>query len=89
MWVEVVLYLAVLATAYPVGLLLAWLCDDELEKDRKYMLITIEFIIVFAIILVVVNFKLSNLMSLIYLVIVFAVMTLKGYLSERKYRNLI
>lgn len=83
MIIEVILYLAILATAYPAGIFLTRLCDDECAKDRRYLLVTIHFLIISTIILVVVNFRITNLMVMIYMILVFSIMAVKGYLKHR------
>jgi hypothetical protein len=85
MLLDTILYLVILVTAYPAGLFLAWLSDNEVVKDAKYIIATIHFLVIASIFLVVINFRISNLMGLIYLVLVLAVMVIKGYLSKSKY----
>ena len=85
MLLDIILYVVILATAYPAGLLLFKLCDDESSKDARYILATVHFLIITAIFIVVINFRISNLLSLIYLIFVLSVMLIKGYLSKSKY----
>ncbi len=70
MIIEVIIYFAILATSYPVAKLLAWLCDDELLKDRKYFILFAYFLIVISIIFMIFYFNIATILSLVYLMLI-------------------
>lgn len=76
---EVLIYLAVLATAPIMGLLLARLCDDELVMFRKYILVTVYSLVIAGVLFAVFYFTISILMSIIYMLIVFSTILIKSY----------
>jgi sugar phosphate permease len=81
---EVIFYIVILATAFPLGYLLASLCSDELKKDRPYfMLISCILLIVSAVFLVL-SMPTSLILSPIYMVFVLAVLVFKSRIKPKK-----
>ena len=76
--IEVLVYILVLGTAYPVGLLLAWLCQDELKGCKRYFMAMI-----YLLLLVIIGFLLfyrniSAILAMFYMIVVFWVMVLRA-----------
>ncbi len=77
--ITIILSLAFLVTSLPVGLLLAWLCKDELGKDRKYFYAVSGFLLIcLALIGMFYKDMGSMAFSIAYMVIVFIIMALKS-----------
>lgn len=74
MVIEILGYLLILVTAFPVSRFLAWLCDDELIIDRKYFVYFFYCLILVTFILLIFYFNLSMLLSLLYLALVLTFM---------------
>jgi len=73
---EVILYFIILATAWPVGVILAKICSDELMPDRRYFIL-MTFVMGLSFISLLIFFrKVSILLSLIYMIILLGVMIL-------------
>jgi len=85
--IEVIVYLIILATALPACWLLAWLCDDEIIKDRKYFIFFGYFIIIVAILLMLFNFNIPMLFSMAYLLIVLAILARAGRKNKVSINN--
>jgi hypothetical protein len=78
MVLEIVLYVLVFITAIPAGLLLAWLCDDELIYPRRYFK-TMIFILLMGVVGFLVFYRnFSAILSMGYMALVFFVMLWKG-----------
>jgi len=76
---QILLSVLLLVTAVPIGLLLAWLCKDELVDGRKWFrLIIYVSAILFLICLFVYN-SIIVLGSFVYLMILSAVALKKSY----------
>ena len=84
MVIEIILYILVLITSVPVGLLLAWLCEDEIVVFRKYIIITIYVIILFVVISALVSFNLPVVLSLVYTFFALLIMILKSYRIKKR-----
>jgi len=69
---EVVIYLAILATSYPVAILLAWLCEDEIVKDRRYFIALSYFLVIIAIGIFIFHFDSVILLSVAYMLLLLA-----------------
>jgi sugar phosphate permease len=82
--IEVLIYLVILATAVPVGYLLANLCSDELQKDRKYLLRISEILLILAFMALVLSLPASITLASIYLVFVFSILIIKGRTKSKK-----
>lgn len=82
--IEAIVYIFVLATALPIGWLLAWLCKDELAKDRKYFLWLAYFIIFISLVLMLFYFNIPILLSIAYMLIILAILAKFG----RRYRTI-
>jgi hypothetical protein len=80
---QIILYLVILVTSLPVGLFLAWLCDDELIKDRKYFLLLSYFLLVVSIFLFFFYFKISLLLAILYMILVLWVLVRRGRKLEK------
>jgi hypothetical protein len=83
MVIEIVLYLLLLATSLPVGLFLAWLCDDELIKDRKYFSLFSYFLLLITILLFFFYFKISLILALVYLIFILGILIRRGKIIEK------
>lgn len=82
--IEAILYALILATSIPAGLLLAWLCDDELAVFRRYLIITVYCIAILAVLLSVIAFNMPIILSLVYSAIVLGIMIKKGCKKKKK-----
>lgn len=82
----VIIYLAVLATSLPAGRLLAWLCEDELLKDRKYFIMLAYFLIIAALGFIILYFDVSIVFSIVYMLLILLVMLHKSkkYFKQKK-----
>jgi len=90
---EILLFIAILATSFPLGLFLAWLCDDELVKDRKFFLLFAYFLLIMEGFLFIFSFNPSLIFSIAYLIIILVIMVRKGRVIEyenkfRKNKNI-
>jgi hypothetical protein len=85
-FVQIILYLVVLATALPVGLFLAWLCEDELVNDRKYFLLFSYFLLIVSIILFFFYFKLGIILAILYTIIILWILIRRGRRMEKNIR---
>jgi hypothetical protein len=70
------LYTFIFVTAWPVARLLRGLCKDELVQDRKYVLYLSYLLLFAAVFLIFFYYNSSMVFSLVYLVIVLALMIL-------------
>ncbi len=77
MIIQILLYLIILGTSFPVSRFLAKLCDDELILDRKYFIYLFYTLILVAFILLIFYFNISMLLSLLYLALVVTFMVPK------------
>lgn len=73
-----ILYLLAMATAIPVGLFLAWLCDDEIVDGQKWFRIILYFLVLVGIVFLFVYQNIPMLLSLVYMIIVTCVSIFKG-----------
>ena len=87
MIIKIVLYLFLLATSLPVGLFLAWLCDDELIKDRKYFFMLSWFLIICAFSSYIFYFKASIIFSIVYILFVILILIRRGRAIENKLKT--
>ncbi|MEK6886032.1 MAG: hypothetical protein AABX17_03640 [Nanoarchaeota archaeon] len=83
--IEAIIYFVILVTSYPVAKLLAWLCEDEIVKDRKYFIWLAYSIIILAILLFIFYFNIAILMSLVYMLFLMAFLIRSG--RKRKFRK--
>ena len=60
----------ILLTAIPAGLLLAWLCKEELVPGRKWFFIILYSLAIVMVVFLVYYINLSIILSLIYMIIV-------------------
>ncbi len=74
---RIILYLLVMATAMPIGLFLAWLCDDEVVEGRKWFRIILYSLILVGIVFLLVYQNIPMLLSLGYMIIVTCVSIFK------------
>ncbi len=74
----IIYYILILATSIPAGLLLAWLCDDELKKGKKYFMAMICLLLVVLAGFLLFYRNISAILSILYLIAVFKIMILKG-----------
>ena len=79
-----ILNLIVLATAFPVGWFLAWLCSDEIVPYRRYMLVTLYLLIIVGFMFAVFFFRMSILLSFVYMVIVMFMLLRKPKIKKRR-----
>lgn len=72
---QAILIVLIMLTSLPAGLLLAYLCRDELVAGRKWFKIISVVSIIAAILLLLVNinYKLEIILSLIYFAVVSAI----------------
>jgi len=77
MIIEAVIYVIILLTAIPCGIVLAKLCSDELVKDRKYFKSLSIFLLIVSILGLFFYPKSSIILAPIYMVLVLAVMLYK------------
>jgi len=75
---EAIIYILVLVTAYPVGILLAWLCDDELKYCKKYFIAMIYLLLLIIISFLLFYRNISAILAMVYMIVVFYVMVLRG-----------
>jgi hypothetical protein len=80
--IEVIFYLLILATAFPIGLLLARLCEDELVKDKKYFFMMSCLLILISIIFLLYSMNFSMIFSSIYMIFIFSILLYKGKASR-------
>jgi hypothetical protein len=78
MIIEVILYMVILATAWPCGIYLAHLCDDELVKDKIYFRLISYFLLVISIVFLIFYDKTGIVLSLVYMVFLLEVMIYKS-----------
>lgn len=71
---EVIGYILIFATAFPVGYILAKICKDELIKDRNYILALSWLLLIVAVFLLIFNFSSMIIISLAYMALVFGIM---------------
>ena len=72
--IDIIFYIVILATAVPVGMLLAWLCKDELRKDRKYFIILAYFFTVVLLAIALIYFRISFILTLIYAILILLIL---------------
>jgi MFS-type transporter involved in bile tolerance (Atg22 family) len=85
MIIEVILYLVILGTSFPTGLLLAKLCEDELVKDRKYFIIMVYIIGLVLLGLIWAYPRISFILALVYMLLVMAIIISKSGKSSKKH----
>jgi uncharacterized protein YybS (DUF2232 family) len=90
--ISVVLYVILVASILPVGLLLAWLCQDELIKDKKYFFAMIYVSLAAMIIVYIFYFNASVIFALAYFIFILLILIRKGRklearLSKRKLKK--
>ena len=68
--IEVIFYILVLATAFPVAWLLAWLCDDELVSDKKWFKYTLYCLGIVLLVILIFYRNLAIILSLVYMIII-------------------
>jgi len=78
MILTIILSIIILATSWPVSLLLSWLCADELVKDKKYFVALSYFLLGLGIIISLFYFNSVIIFSLVYMILVLALMILKS-----------
>ena len=85
MIIEAVIYLLILLTVIPFGLVLAKLCEDELIKDRRYFMILSKFLLITSVAGLIFYRGTSIILAPIYMVLVLLVMIKKSdYLIKSK-----
>src|SRR3989344_2604076 len=72
--IDIIFYIVILATTVPVGMLLAWLCKDELRKDRKYFIILAYFFTVVLLAIALIYFRISFILTLIYAILILLIL---------------
>lgn len=82
--IEVLFYMLIMMTAWPVGYLLAYLCKDELCKDRKYFLIISCLLLIVSLIFLISSLSPSIVLAPIYLVFVLSVLVSKRRIKSKK-----
>lgn len=70
MMTQILLYIFVLATALPVGLLLAWLCADELLAGKKWFKIILYSLVLIDVIFLLFYRNIAILTSLVYMILI-------------------
>jgi hypothetical protein len=78
MIIQIVLYVLILATAFPIGLLLASLTREELEPGRKWFFIILYSMVGFIVVLLVIKRHIPSILAIVYMAIVVWVSILKG-----------
>lgn len=78
MAIEIILYILIVATSVPAGLLLAWLCDDELKKGKRYFRVMIYLLLLAMFGLLLFYRNISAILAVFYMILVFWIMILKG-----------
>jgi len=84
MAIELFLYILVLATSVPAGLLLARLCEDEIVVYRKYILATMYSAVILAVLLYVAYFNWTMMLGLVYIIFVFLAVIIKSHITDKK-----
>ena len=77
-----IIYALILLMAVPAGWLLAWLCNDELVKDRKYLIILAGILALSFVLIAVLSplyAKTSMLLSAVFMIIAVSVMIALSY----------
>lgn len=74
MIIEVILYCLIILTAYPVGLGLSKLCDDELKSDKKYFFRICVFLLFVAFLSVVLYYNFVFILSCFYMILVISIL---------------
>lgn len=75
----ILLYIIILILSWPSGLVLSWLCADELVKDRRY-LIALAWVCVFiGFLCFFFYFRPSVILSLSFMILVLGFMIHKSY----------
>ena len=82
--IEVILYILIMATSVPAGLLLAWLCDDEIVAYRKYILMTVYSAIILEVLMYVTYFNLVMMLSLLYMILALLTVLVKSRIISKK-----
>ena len=80
--IQTLLTILIMASSFPVGYLLAWLCRDELVSERKYFKIisTASIVLAFVFLLLInIEEKFVIVMSLIYIGVVSLISETKSY----------
>lgn len=78
MIIGAILYCLIVLTAYPLGIGLSKLCDDELKGDKKYFFRMCLVLIFAALLSVIFYYNLTFILSCFYMVIVISVLIYKG-----------
>lgn len=84
MAVQTLLVFLILASAFPVGYLLAYLCKEELAAGRKYFKILAWLAVVLAIIFLLFYRDFSIILTLAYISIVALISVHKSYNKKIK-----
>ncbi|MBI2451902.1 hypothetical protein HYV50_02365 [Candidatus Pacearchaeota archaeon] len=74
MWLEII----ILVLAFPAGYIIAWLCNDELVKGRKWFI----FLIALSFIVEIISFVKNNLqiaLTSLFIIIVSLISLFKSY----------
>jgi hypothetical protein len=82
--VKFILDIILLLTAWPVGLVMAKLCDDELIPYKNYIRYMVYFLVIVDILIFFFYFKVSLIFSISYLIFVFLVMLFEGRKLEKR-----
>jgi hypothetical protein len=83
---KIIFYLAILATSLPVGLLLAWLCEDELVNDRKYFFAMMWLALLIMIVNFLFFFNPAIIFSLFYFILVMLILIRRSKRIEAENR---
>jgi len=84
--ISIILVGLILATAFPIGFLLAWLCRDELKQGRKYFKLIAGVCVVGIAGLLILYRNFSAILTLAYICIVSLISVHMGY--DRNLRTL-
>jgi len=79
MLIKIGVYIVVLLTSIPVSLLLAWLCKDEMVKDRKWFTIALCSFIFFLILTLFFYIEKAVILCLVYMILVTIVFICLSY----------
>jgi hypothetical protein len=71
-----VLYLAILLTSIPVGILLSKLCNDELKQGKEYFRLFISFSLILLILTLIFYRNLTIILTIIYMIILVVILFL-------------
>jgi len=87
MVMEVLIYALILASSIPVGLILAWLCDDEVVYGKKWFKIILYVLCIGLIGVLLFYFNWSIVLSLVYMIIVTLISLIKTLKKRHVFKS--